>query len=143
MITIRRLSWRGLLTLLTLILAGAPDAWPARAADATVEIVDVDTDDLFAFRPSSTTVGLNGAVQWTNRSIAAHNVTFRDGPASSTLNTGDSYSRTFSTPGAYDYFCAFHPSMTGTVTVLEQPLIPRVWIPLIINDSTGAPTGVE
>ncbi len=137
MISIRRIIWRSLLTLLALALLGALRAWPARAADATVDIVN------FAFQPAALTVGLNATVVWTNRDIAAHTVTFNDGPDSGTLNTNDTFSRVFATPGTYNYICNIHPSMTGMVTVLEVPFTPRVWIPLIINDATGATTGVE
>jgi plastocyanin len=33
------------------------------------------------------------------------------------LSTGQSYSFTFTKPGAYAYLCTIHPFMTATVTV--------------------------
>ena len=45
-------------------------------------------------------------------------VTARDGAFDSgTLGGGDVFSQTFGDSGTFDYFCAIHPSMTGTVTV--------------------------
>ncbi|WP_205624178.1 plastocyanin/azurin family copper-binding protein [Amycolatopsis vancoresmycina] len=36
---------------------------------------------------------------------------------SPTLQTGQSYQYTFSTPGTFEYLCTIHPFMTATVTV--------------------------
>ncbi len=36
---------------------------------------------------------------------------------SKALDTDDSYSFTFTTPGTYQYFCYIHPHMTGTIVV--------------------------
>jgi plastocyanin len=33
------------------------------------------------------------------------------------MDTDESYSFTFSTPGEYTYFCSLHPHMTGTIVV--------------------------
>ena len=35
------------------------------------------------------------------------------------LDTDDSYSFTFTTPGTYQYFCYLHPKMLGSI-VVEQ-----------------------
>ena len=55
---------------------------------------------------------------WTNKddiphTIAAVSKQFK----SKALDTGDAYSFTFTTPGAYEYFCSLHPHMTGTIVV--------------------------
>jgi plastocyanin len=53
-----------------------------------------------------------------NEDLFAHTVTARDGAFDSgTMDGGDTFSQTFEAPGSYDYFCAIHLSMTGTVTV--------------------------
>jgi plastocyanin len=50
-----------------------------------------------------------------------HNVTLANGPlgfSSPNLDGGRRFSKRFTRPGTYRYFCAWHPvSMTGTVTV--------------------------
>jgi plastocyanin len=35
------------------------------------------------------------------------------------LDSGESYSFTFVTPGTYPYFCSIHPHMTGKVVVTQ------------------------
>jgi hypothetical protein len=52
---------------------------------------------------------------------APHTVTSTSGPAkidSPQLNKGDTFSYTFTKAGTYQYDCAVHPDMTGTVTVV-------------------------
>jgi plastocyanin len=73
----------------------------------------------FAFSPATLTVRVGTTVTWTNRDADAHTVTSqRSGPLrSAALDTGRSYSFTFTTPGSYPYLCTIHPFMTGTVEV--------------------------
>jgi plastocyanin len=50
-----------------------------------------------------------------------HSVAGNDaGMRSGTLSSGQTFSHTFDSQGLYNYFCALHPSMTGSV-VVEEP----------------------
>ena len=105
-------------TLLTLpgvlLLAAALQPGPARAAGVQATI------DNFTFSPPVLTVPAGTMVTWTNRDDIPHTVTDADHPReikSTALDTGDTYSRTFTAPGTYHYFCSLHPHMQGTVVV--------------------------
>jgi plastocyanin len=79
---------------------------------AAVSIVDL------TFDPASIEVDAGSTVTWTNDDGVPHTVTARgEGFNSGVLLSGDSFEQSFSEPGTYDYFCAIHPSMTGSVTV--------------------------
>jgi plastocyanin len=87
----------------------------ARAASPAAAV----SIDNFTFTPPTVTVKAGTTVTWTNKDdiphgIAATNNTF---PRSKALDTDDSYSFTFTTPGTYQYFCYVHPHMTGTIVV--------------------------
>ena len=74
--------------------------------------------DNFTFSPQSLTVKAGTTVTWTNNddiphTVAAVNKQFR----SKALDTDDSYSFVFTTPGTYEYFCSIHPHMTATIVV--------------------------
>lgn len=72
----------------------------------------------FAFSPATLTIPSGTTVTWTNRDDTVHTVTDVDRAFSSQgLETGDTYSRTFTAPGTYKYFCALHPRMTAIVIV--------------------------
>lgn len=87
-------------------------ASPTAAAAATVSIAN------FAFGPASLTVHVGDAVTFTNNDGATHSVTFKDGSAGAdSLSPGQSFTRTFDHAGTFDYFCSFHPYMTGTIVV--------------------------
>ena len=78
--------------------------------------------DNFTFNPQKLTVKAGTTVTWTNQddiphAIAAVSKQFK----SKALDTGDAYSFTFTTPGAYEYFCSLHPHMTGTIVVEAAP----------------------
>src|ERR1700688_382325 len=94
-------------------LAGGVLVARAQTAATAVSI------DNFTFTPQTMTVKAGTTVTWTNKDdiphgIAATNNTFTRSKA---LDTDDSYSFTFTTPGTYQYFCYVHPHMTGTIVV--------------------------
>ena len=75
--------------------------------------------DNFTFAPATLTVKAGTTVTWTNKDDIPHGIASADNAfaRSKALDTGDSYSFTFTTPGTYRYFCYVHPPMTGTVVV--------------------------
>ena len=77
--------------------------------------------DNFSFGPATLTVSAGTTVTWTNRDDTPHTVAAKDRTfKSKVMDTDESYSFTFSTPGEYAYFCSLHPHMTGTITVVAR-----------------------
>lgn len=92
-----------------------PGSDPSAGTDGSVaKVVVVDV----AFEPEDIEVPVGTTVDWINDDPFAHTVTANDGVFDSgTMDAGQVFSQTFDEPGTYLYFCAIHPSMTGTVTV--------------------------
>jgi plastocyanin len=79
----------------------------------------INIDD-FAFEPQVLEVANGDTVTWHNHDLAPHTATSEDGTWDSDALTNDaSFTFTFSEPGAFRYFCAFHPHMTGEVIVSD------------------------
>ena len=99
---------------LGLLLATAPAAHGPRAAPKAATVVIAK----FAFSPGEISVPAGASVTWTNKDDDAHSIV-TDGKAfrSAPLDTGDSYTFTFATPGTYAYRCGLHPQMVGKVVV--------------------------
>jgi plastocyanin len=84
---------------------------PAAGGDA----VDIKG---FAFNPGDVSVAVGTKVTWTNDDSAKHRVKANDGSFDSKdMAQGDTYEFTFDKAGTFDYICAIHPSMKGTITV--------------------------
>jgi plastocyanin len=70
-----------------------------------------------AFNPSSLQIPAGSTVKWVNLDSVQHepkgNV-FDSGP----LNQNGVFEHTFNQAGTYNYACAIHPSMQGTITVV-------------------------
>jgi plastocyanin len=95
-----------------LLVAAAIAVGPVRAEDVEVKI------DNFTYNPQQITVKPGTTVVWTNHDDIPHTVTSKTGAfKSKALDTDDKFSFTFTTPGRYDYFCALHPHMTGSIVV--------------------------
>jgi plastocyanin len=76
--------------------------------------------DNFRFQPRTLTVPAGTKVTWVNRDDVPHTATSTAKPRafdSKTLDTDEQFAFVFATPGSYEYFCAVHPHMTGTVIV--------------------------
>ena len=72
----------------------------------------------FAFQPESLTVAPGDRVEWINRDLAPHTATGRNGDwDTGELQKDAGGSIVFSDTGRFDYFCAFHPHMTGEILV--------------------------
>jgi plastocyanin len=100
----------------TLLAAVVLPVWAQNALQPAAAAVAIDN---FTFTPQTLTIKAGTTVTWTNRDdiphgVAADNNTFARSKA---LDTDDSYSFTFTTPGTYKYFCYIHPHMTGTIVV--------------------------
>jgi len=100
------------------ILAVAP---PAVAVEQAMAIKD------FAYAPANIQINAGDTVTWTNlEAVIPHDVStsIPDQPPpvlpfeSPLLQTGESFTFTFSTPGVYQYFCSLHPTMLGYITVV-------------------------
>ena len=81
------------------------------AEDTTVTI------DNFTFAPAELTVKVGTTVTWKNHDDIPHAIVSAGKFRSKTLDTDDSYSFTFTTPGTYQYFCYLHPHMVGSIVV--------------------------
>ena len=97
-------------TLAAIVLPG----WADAAASAGA--VSIDN---FTFGPQSLTVKAGTTVTWTNKDDIPHGIASANNgfAKSKALDTDDSYSFTFTTPGTYQYFCYIHPHMVGTIVV--------------------------
>ncbi|HEX4550115.1 plastocyanin/azurin family copper-binding protein [Pseudomonas sp.] len=74
----------------------------------------------FMFGPKDLTVAVGTKVTWVNDDQIPHTVAethkvFR----SAALDTHDSFSWVFDTPGEFEYFCALHPQMIGRIVVTQ------------------------
>ena len=101
-----------------LLLGPVIGAMPAFGAVAAQDATNVITIDNFTFSPKELMVAVGTTVKWVNHDDIPHTVvekktTFR----SKALDTDDSYSFTFTSAGAFDYFCGLHPHMVGQIIV--------------------------
>ena len=102
-------------TALAVAVFAVATALPAASAHVAETEVKIDN---FAFAPQRVVVKAGTTVIWINDDDIPHTVAssaklFK----SNALDTKDKFSFTFTTAGAYEYFCSLHPHMTGTIVV--------------------------
>lgn len=87
---------------------------PALAETVTIHISN------FTFTPAQITVKVGTTVTWTNDDDIPHSVIENAHKFHSTpLDTGNTFSMTFTDPGEVDYFCGFHAMMQGKIIVTQ------------------------
>jgi polysaccharide biosynthesis protein PslG len=90
---------------------------PVRTASAAEREVPMRD---FKFQPAVLNVSVGDTVTWTNYDTESHNVAILEGPeldVSPEQKRGEKWSRRFTKPGRYHYYCEFHPNMIGDVVV--------------------------
>lgn len=104
--------------LFTLAISAGIDR--ASAADAASQTAKVEIKDM-KYEPAVLTVTAGTTVTWVNVDDMPHTVTDRNRVfRSAGLDTNDSFTYTFNTPGDFDYFCTIHPYMRAKVIVKPQ-----------------------
>jgi plastocyanin len=91
---------------------------PAPSGEASksekVDIVE------FTYQPDPVVVQVGGKVIWQNQDTAPHTATADDGSFDTgTIEKGKIGSETFKEAGTFTYFCEIHPTMHGSVEVVE------------------------
>ncbi len=108
----------------------------AAAAASTSPVTTVQVRD-YAFSPSELTVVRNTIVRFTNIGAAMHRVVTDDGTFDTNgLQPGHNATFQFQKIGVYRIHCEFHPSMTGTITVVDRIASPVA--PATGNSKTAA-----
>ena len=70
------------------------------------------------FEAPNLTVATGTTITVTNTGELEHSIVIEDADVNSgTIPAGESFTFSLDEPGAYDYVCDLHPTMTGTVTV--------------------------
>ena len=111
----------GTTTVLLTLMLDDPTATPVASPQIDVGEVGeatVGIAELF-YRPHTITILAGGSVTWVNNDTVPHTATGRDAEIlqSGTIEPGNDFTQTFNTPGTYEYYCEFHPDMTGTIVV--------------------------
>ena len=94
-----------------------PTSSGSGGAQAAVTISGVST---YKFSPDTMSVKVGTTVTWTNSTQAPHTVTSDSGDPDSfngSVDSGSTFTFTFTKPGTYKYHCNIHPYMTATITV--------------------------
>lgn len=113
---ILRLLVVGFVCALAVTACSPDDSSDTTQPGSSGDVVDVTIDN-FSFDESTVSVEVGDVVRWTNEQSVTHTVTSGDDLFDATLSSGATLGFTFDEPGSFPYFCAIHPSMTGTVEV--------------------------
>ena len=94
-------------------LTSAGEAVVAAAASPTT--IKIDN---FAFAPATLTITAGTTVTWKNEDDSPHRIGDKNGAfKSAALDTDETFSHTFASPGEYPYICTIHPYMVGRIIV--------------------------
>ncbi len=97
----------------------APDQPTTAEAAAPADNAAVSMSQM-KFNSATVTIKTGGTVTWTNNDGMPHTVTANDGSfGSAQLGAGGTFAHTFDNPGTFSYYCMLHPTMRGTVVVVD------------------------
>lgn len=120
-----------------LVAAGGALALVIGVSAGTVQAADRDVAiSGFSFSPRTVTVNVGDSVTWTNSDAQTHTATSGSAWNTGDIGNGESKSITMDRAGRFEYICAIHPTMTGTVVVRGTSGAPR-------TDTLGTTEGTD
>jgi len=88
------------------------------AAVARAETIRVEVKSL-AFSPAQVTARVGDTIEWANSDFIAHTATAKTREWDVQLPVNSKKTLVLKKAGTIEYFCRFHPNMTGTLTIQE------------------------
>ncbi len=99
------------LALLAVLTAGSAGGAP--------KVFTITISDM-AFGAAPRAVAVGDSIAWTNRDVVAHTVTAKNGAWDATVQPGHTARIVMKSAGSFDYYCRFHPNMTGRIVVTRR-----------------------
>src|SRR3954471_22127478 len=93
-------------------------AFGVAAATARAETIRIEVKSL-AFLPAQVTAHVGDTIEWANADFIAHTATAKNRDWDVQLPANSKKTLVLKKAGSIEYFCRFHPNMTGTLTVQE------------------------
>lgn len=91
-------------------------AFLAAAAPAAAREIHVDLKNI-GFSPASVSAHVGDTVEWNNKDFITHSATAKDGKWDINLPPHATGKMTLKKAGRLDYYCKYHPNMTGVIIV--------------------------
>ena len=108
-----------IVTLLSCMPGTPPTIAPEPKPSNALEVVIYS----YNYKPPTLTVTVGSTVTWVNKDLAPHTVTYHsygnDEFDSGNVTNGKQYTHRFRHAGQFDYICALHQGMQGTVIVKD------------------------
>ena len=83
---------------------------------ARADTIQVKMEKL-GFVPAEITAHVGDTIEWVNSDFVAHTATARDGSWDVLIPVNAKKTVILKTEGTVDYYCKFHPNMTGRILV--------------------------
>jgi plastocyanin len=88
----------------------------ALVAPASAETIRI-TIDKVTYAPVSISARVGDTIEWSNVDLVAHTSTARDKSFDLMIFPNKKQTLTVKKAGEFDYYCKFHPNMTGHISV--------------------------
>ena len=86
------------------------------ATTAHAEVIQIKMEKL-GFIPAQVSAHVGDTIEWVNADFVAHTATARNGAWDVLIPVNATKSVVLKAPGQVDYYCKFHPNMTGQISV--------------------------
>jgi plastocyanin len=83
---------------------------------ARAETIQIKIDKL-AFMPPQAAAHVGDTIEWVNADFVAHTATARNGSFDVMIAPSKTARTVVTAVGVVDYYCKFHPNMTGRITI--------------------------
>ena len=100
------------------LCAFAAAALAVLATPAAAETIRVNVDKL-AFTPAEISAHAGDTIEWTNGDFLAHTATARSKDWDLMIAPNQTCRLILKRPGEIEYYCRFHPNMSGRISVAE------------------------